>query len=241
MRGSEPGRYGQPASFSITKKENRVILTQIEQTRYVIQMPQAIKSFNEAVAFHGHACPGLALGYRAAEYALQHLRAGRSEDEDLVAIVENDACGVDAIQLVAGCSAGKGNLILQDYGKHAYTFIDMKSHRAIRLVQRPEPVVQRIDPLASVLREKVMAGTATPAEHKEFHARQAAVIERILSMPFDELFIAREVRPEIPVRAKLFASVQCAICGEMVAEHRARVKDGKFICMPCAGDYGRGW
>jgi len=204
-------------------------------------MTQSIKSFNEAAAFHGHACPGLALGYRAAEYALQFLRAGRSEDEDLVAIVENDACGVDAIQLVAGCSVGKGNLILQDFGKHAYTFIDRKSNRAIRLVQRPEPVIQRIDPVASTLREKVMGGIATPAEKAEFHKRQAVVIEKILRMPIDELFIAQEVRPEIPVKAKIFTSVQCARCGEMVAEHRARVREGTFVCMPCAGEYARGW
>src|SRR5512145_1306796 len=104
-------------------------------------MTQSIKSYNEAVAFHGHACPGLALGYRAAEYAMDSLRAGRPDDEDLVCIVENDACGVDAIQLVAGCSVGKGNLILQDFGKHAYTFIDRKYDRAIRIVQRPEPVL----------------------------------------------------------------------------------------------------
>ena len=204
-------------------------------------MMQSIKSFNEAVAFHGHTCPGLALGYRAAGFALQHLRAGRSEDEDLVTIVENDACGIDAIQVVAGCSVGKGNLILKDFGKHAYTFIDRKSSRAIRLVQRPEPVIQRIDPVASALREKVMSGTATPAEQKEFHKRQAAVIDTILTMPIDELFITREVKPEIPVRAKIFTSVQCASCGEMVAEHRARVRDGKIVCMPCAGEYGRGW
>jgi len=202
---------------------------------------QSIKSFNEAVAFHGHTCPGLALGYRATEYALQYLRAGRSEDEDLVAIVENDACGIDAIQMVAGCSIGKGNLILQDFGKHAYTFIDRKSNRAIRLVQRPEPVIQRIDPIASVLRGKVMSGTATPAEQKEFHERQEAVIDTILTMPIDELFITGEVKPEIPVRAKIFTSVQCASCGEMVAEHRARVREGKFVCIPCAGEYGRGW
>ena len=204
-------------------------------------MTQSIKSFNEAVAFHGHACPGLALGYRAAEYAMGAPRAGRSDGEDLVCIVENDACGVDAIQLVAGCSVGKGNLILKDYGKHAYTFIDRKSSRAIRLVQRPEPVIQRIDPAASALREKVMGGTATPAEQKEFHERQAAVIDRILTMPIEELFIAREVKPEIPVRAKIFTSVQCASCGEMVAEHRARVRDGKIVCIPCTGEYGRGW
>jgi formylmethanofuran dehydrogenase subunit E len=204
-------------------------------------MTQSIKSYKEAVAFHGHACPGLALGYRAAEYALQYLRAVRSEDEDLVAIVENDACGVDAIQVVAGCSVGKGNLILQDFGKHAYTFIDRKSNRAIRLVQRPEPVIQRIDLRASALREKVMGGTATPAEQAESHERQAAVIDRILKIPIDELFVTREVGPEIPVRAKIFTSVQCASCGEMVAEHRARVRNGKFVCMPCAGEYGRGW
>jgi formylmethanofuran dehydrogenase subunit E len=87
----------------------------------------------------------------------------------------------------------------------------------------------------------VLGGTATPAEHKEFHERQAAVIEKILMMPIDELFIAREGKPEIPVRAKIFTSVQCAICGEMVAEHRARVRNGTFVCMPCAGEYGRRW
>jgi len=60
-------------------------------------MTQPIKSYSDAVAFHGHACPGLALGYRAAQYALGALKAGRSDDEELVCIVENDACGVDAI------------------------------------------------------------------------------------------------------------------------------------------------
>ena len=38
-------------------------------------MTQSIKSYEAAVAFHGHGCPGLALGYRVAEYALQHYRA----------------------------------------------------------------------------------------------------------------------------------------------------------------------
>ncbi|MHB8052697.1 MAG: FmdE family protein [Methanoregula sp.] len=198
-------------------------------------MTRPIKSYNEAVAFHGHACPGLALGYRAAEYAMDALRAGRSDDEELVCIVENDTCGVDAIQVVAGCSVGKGNLILHDLGKHAYTFIDRKYNRAIRLVQRPEPVVQRIDPVASALR------AATPAEQKEFHERQAGVIDKILKMQVEELFVIKEVKPEIPERAKIFKSVQCTSCGEMAAEHRARVRDGKFVCMPCAGEYGRGW
>jgi len=197
------------------------------------------KSFSDAVAFHGHSCPGLALGYRAVEYAQKTLHAARSQDEDLVAIVENDACGVDAIQVVAGCSAGKGNLIFRDLGKHAYTFIDRRSNRAIRLVQRPEPVIERIDPQAAALRSAVMSGTATLAEQKEFQTRQAAIIQKILAMPVEEIFLIKDVKPEIPERAKIFRSVPCARCGEMVAEHRARVSNGDIVCIPCAGDYHR--
>ena len=203
-------------------------------------MEPRVKPYTEAVEFHGHSCPGLALGYRAAQYAMDTLWAGRSDDEDLVCIVENDACGIDAIQVIAGCSAGKGNLILRNLGKHAYTFIDRRYNRAIRIVQRPEAVTQRIDPVAATLRPKVMGGTATPAEVKDFQARQAVIIDSILAMPFEDLFIVKEIKPEVPEKARVFRSVPCAQCGEMVAEHRARVKDGKFVCIPCAGEYGRG-
>lgn len=199
------------------------------------------KTYDDAVAFHGHTCPGLALGCRAAQYAMDALMAGRSEDEELVCVVENDACGVDAVQVIAGCSVGKGNLILRDFGKHAYTFFDRRYNRAIRLVQRPEPVAGRIDPGAAALRAKVAGGTATREEAAELEQRQAAIIEKILAMPVEELFIIREVDYVIPEKARIFRSVQCAACGEMVAEHRARVKDGKFACIPCAGEYGRGW
>ena len=153
---------------------------QEKQTTHVIPMTTPIKSFQDAIAFHGHACPGLALGYRAAQYAMDALRAGRSDDEELVCIVENDACGVDAIQVVAGCSVGKGNLVLHDLGKHAYTFIDRRYNRAVGC-PAAGAVVERIDPAASALRPKVMAGTATNEENADFQKRQAAVIGKILS------------------------------------------------------------
>ena len=112
-------------------------------------MTRQFQTYHDAVAFHGHSCPGLALGYRAARHALSVLHAERSEDEDLVAVVENDACGIDAVQAIAGCSVGKGNLILKDLGKHAYTFINRRTGSAIRIVQRSEPLLERIDPVAS--------------------------------------------------------------------------------------------
>jgi len=134
-----------------------------------------------------------------------------------------------------------GRAILRDLGKHAYTFIDRKKGKALRIVQRPEPLIERIDPRASELRTKVMAGAVTPAERDEFYARQAAVIEKILAIDIGELFHVRDVPPDVPERAKIFKSVQCTRCGDMVSEHRAQVRDRKFVCMPCAGEYSRGW
>ena len=81
--------------------------------------------------------------------------------------------------------------------------------------------------------------TATNEEMQEFQKRQGGVIEKILTMPVGDLFLIKETKPEIPGKARIFRSVQCAECGEMVAEHRARVKDGKFVCIPCAGEYTR--
>ena len=70
----------------------------------------------ETIRFHGHSCPGLALGIRAAEVALKE--SERAPDEEVVAVVETDMCGVDAIQYLTGCTFGKGNLIHLDYGKN---------------------------------------------------------------------------------------------------------------------------
>lgn len=81
--------------------------------------------------FHGHWCPGLGLGIRVPEVALAttgpHVR-----DEAIVAIVERDNCAVDAIQYLAGCTFGEGNLIHLDQGKNAFTRIRRSDGKAVR-------------------------------------------------------------------------------------------------------------
>lgn len=69
--------------------------------------------WKECAAFHGHECGGLAIGYQAALYAAELLELGFSEDEEVVCVTENDSCGVDAIQVILGCSVGKGNLLFR--------------------------------------------------------------------------------------------------------------------------------
>ena len=89
----------------------------------------------KAIDFHGHWCPGLAIGVRAAQWALQEM--GKAPDEEIVAVVETDMCGVDAIQALMGCTFGKGNLIHRDYGKTAFAFYRRRDGKSVRLVFNP--------------------------------------------------------------------------------------------------------
>ena len=56
--------------------------------------------WKKCVDFHGHECGGLTIGYKAALYAIKLLNLKFSGDEEVVCISENDACGVDAIQVL---------------------------------------------------------------------------------------------------------------------------------------------
>ncbi|MDD2473736.1 MULTISPECIES: FmdE family protein [unclassified Methanoculleus] len=202
---------------------------------------EAHSRFAEAAAFHGHVCPGLALGYRAAEIALDRLRSGRSEDEEIVTIAETDACGVDAIQVLTGCTAGKGNLLFKDYGKHAFTFINRRTGDAVRIAANPSFDTDSLDPDLAPLRARVFRGDASAAEQAEYRKRVDRVVEAVLDLPAEQLFTVRDVDVKIPERARIFRSVPCAKCGEMTAESRVRVEGGKFVCYACSQEYSRRW
>ncbi|WP_406676660.1 FmdE family protein [Neomoorella carbonis] len=195
--------------------------------------------WERAVAFHGHSCPGLVIGYRAAKIALRELAAGRAEDEELVAIVETDACGVDAIQVLTGCTLGKGNLLYRDYGKHVFTIGDRKTGAAVRVALKSGALQE--DENYRNLRQRVFSGQATPAEKELFGRYQEQRLQLILEAPEEEIFKTEHVKLAMPAKARLFNSVTCAYCGEPVAEVRARVKEGRYACIPCAENYTRGW
>lgn len=192
-----------------------------------------------AIAFHGHMCPGLAIGYRAARAALGQLQAQRPQDEELVAVVESDGCGIDAVQFVLGCTIGKGNLIYRDHGKQVYTVIARNRHRAVRIALRGD-VMRRTGEQEELFR-KVMTGQAADAEQQAYYALQAERSQAILAMDEGSLFKIEEVTPEVPEKARIFNSVTCQFCGEQVMEPRARLRDGKIACIPCTESYGRGW
>jgi formylmethanofuran dehydrogenase subunit E len=173
----------------------------------------------QVIAFHGHYCPGLAIGYRAAQIAMRELGAERSEDEELVAICDTDACGVDAIQYLTGCTLGKGNLIVRDWGKQVFTLGRRTDGKMVRVALRHGAFDQ--------------VAAETPEEARRNR------IDHLHSQPEAKMFDVHWVEREIPGNAQIFKSVRCVTCGEDVMEPRARVRDGEPICPECYGEVYR--
>ena len=168
--------------------------------------------YKNIVEFHGHECPGLVMGYRMATAAMDALNSIRSEDEEVVAIVENNACGVDALQCVTGCTFGKGNLIFHDYGKHVYTLYSRKTGRGVRVNYHGKGMPQGIS------REQM--------------------IDFLLKADVAEIIDLKDVTINEPEPATIHKSVKCDICGEGVMETRIKEIKGKKACIPCSEKTG---
>jgi formylmethanofuran dehydrogenase subunit E len=188
------------------------------------------QDLRESIQFHGHLCPGLALGYRVAKAALRELGAVRPQDEELVAVVENDSCAVDAIQFITGCTFGKGNLVFRDYGKHVYTFYNRGTGRGIRIAEDFRGFER--DARYGELKKRQDAGEDVSREMEGIKMEKVASILRAEDRDF---LTITEVRTPPPASAKVRASVRCSSCGERFMESRARVLNGKIICLPCSG------
>jgi len=184
----------------------------------------------KTIAFHGHSCPGLVIGIRAAEIALQKL--AHTNKEDLVAVVETDMCGVDAIQFLTGCTFGKGNLIHKDYGKMAFNFYDRSKNVGFRAVLRPD-ISGDIGSELQSLMKKAEAGTADQKEGLRIQELRNKLQERYMKADLKEMFIVTDPGLPAPKPARILASLRCEACGEMAMESRTRRFNGKTLCLPC--------
>ena len=172
-------------------------------------------TWEECVTFHGHECPGLAMGYRASEIAEEFFgrKLSPKSDEMIVCVTENDACGVDAIQVMTGCTIGKGNLIFRPTGKMAFSFFGRDDEKALRVILKP----------------------ATFTEDREEKMRW------ILESPVEEVFEVGTPDFTVPEKARIFRNEVCEVCGEAAPEHKMHIQEGKVVCPDCFKDYSRGW
>ncbi|MGI5986053.1 MAG: FmdE family protein [Oscillospiraceae bacterium] len=171
--------------------------------------------WKKCVEFHGHECPGLAIGFRACEAAMEIMDMPllHSENEELVCVTENDACGLDAVQVITGCTMGKGNLIYRPTGKMGFSFFCRDSGKKIRVVMKPDNKDIPWD------------------EYQDY----------ILNAPLDAVFFIKEPHYGVPEHAHIFKNETCEICGEPASEHKIRLQSGKKVCLDCFETYDRGW
>ena len=170
-----------------------------------------MKTWQDCVAFHGHECGGLTIGYKASLYAIELLNLEFSADEQVVCIAENDACGIDGIQVMLGCSVGKGNLLFHLRGKSAYSFYNRKTGKSVRLVLKPKEGLTR---------------------EESFAYYQSCRPE--------EMFQVKETTIALPEKARMFDSYTCACCGEKTGANWIRMgADGKKLCLDCCETYNR--
>lgn len=169
--------------------------------------------WEKAVDFHGHTCGGLALGVRAAMEAQKRFGITRAKDEEVVCVTENDACGVDGIQSVLGCTLGKGNLIYHGTGKFAFNFFQRSTGDAFRLM----------------------------AKEKKAGLHGQSYIDFVLTAPLEEVFTVGKPRVRLPEPAASLHSLPCSICGETAPENKMRLMNGKPVCLDCYEGYDRGW
>ena len=118
---------------------------------------------------------------------------------------------MDAVQVMLGCSIGKGNLLFHMTGKQAFSFYNRATGKSVRLVLKPKP-----------------AGM-TPEESSRYY----------FDHDCRELFQVMETRLPLPTAAKIFDSYDCEGCGEKTGANWIRLVGGKKLCLDCCQRYNR--
>lgn len=188
------------------------------------------KTIEDVIAFHGHSCPGLAIGIRVSELAIREL--GDPNSIQMVAVSETDMCGVDAIQFLTDCTYGKGNFLHRDYGKMAFSFFDRLSGRGFRALLKPDvrgDVGRQLDVLMEVEDDNSM----TEVYQQRIDQLRQQLQEQLMSITLEELFDITPLNNGMPRSAEILKSLVCECCGESVMESRIRRFSGKFVCIPC--------
>ena len=173
-------------------------------------------NWETCVQFHGHACGGLTIGYKAACYAAELLELSFSGDEQVVCIAENDACGVDAIQALLGCSIGKGNLLFHMRGKQAFSFYNRADpENALFIAESPLVIGRALDagcvPVSFLMERRHVDGKAReilarcPADIPVY-AAELDVLTQLTGFHLTRGMLCAMRRPALPEVAVLCAN-----------------------------------
>ncbi|GAB4278693.1 MAG: FmdE family protein [Deferrisomatales bacterium] len=190
--------------------------------------------FEMAVKFHGHRCPAMPMGLRAGLAAMAALGAERAPDKELHVISETGkghaaGCFLDGVMAATGCTYGKSNIEKKYWNKMAFTLVDTKRGKAVRVSLRPEFFEKALQSPFVQQRRRGVPPQDVPAEILQ------PLLDRVLSLP-EEQFLQVSEPFDLPWQAgtACFDLLRCDGCGEAVFANAVTRREGKTLCGGCA-------
>ncbi len=189
-----------------------------------------------ALKFHGHKCPAMPMGLRAGATAMNVLGSERAQDKELVVISETGkghaaGCFLDGIMVVTGATYGKSNVQKLYYNKMAFTLIDTRRGKSVRVSLKPDFFAKAINSPFVQRRKQGIPPQDIPPEIVD------PLVEKIMGLPEEAFLDIGEVKEvEVKKSEGIFEIRPCARCGEMVFVDKLRVtREGDLVCIPCSG------
>lgn len=173
-----------------------------------------------SAARHSHLCPRQILGVRVALAGVMALDLTVPRvDKRLLAILETDGCFADGVEVATGCTIGHRTLRVEDYGKIAAVFVDVKVGRAVRVAPRTDARAQ--------------AEHCVPTERRHYFAQ----LRGYQLMSDAQLLVVENVRLTTSIEAivgRPGIRVCCTRCGEEIINERQVLVNGEPMCIHCA-------
>jgi len=185
------------------------------------------------ISFHGHKCPAMPLGLRAAAAAMNYLGVERARDKELHVISETGkghaaGCFLDGIMVATGCTYGKSNIEKRYYNKMAFTLIDVPRQKAVRVALRPDFFAHMLQsPFIEQRKKGIPPQDISPQIADPLIARVMSISEESFLQigPVTDYSLDRE--------PGVFEAGPCVRCGEMAFVNKLRAVDGEDLCIPC--------
>ncbi len=186
--------------------------------------------------YHGHVCPELAVGYRASVLACIELGFDREKTSTQFALAENMGSGIEAVQLMTGCTIGNQNFFAYDLGKQVYYFgLSGEGYLPVNVLRlsliNDEALI--IDSAVDI-DQRIASGKASQTEIEEYSIAVNNAVHEILDLSDEQLFKKTIVSIHPPRFQGCTHYSKCSICNEIVDLKKCVPGYKGLCCQVCA-------
>lgn len=141
--------------------------------------------WEQIIDFHGHACPGIAIGYRIAQLAQREMGIRPTPDSECLVRAFTLSCAVDAFQVLNRATIGRRALIIEPENQPVYQFHFTGTQEILQITVSPSV----LEHLSSLRAENL-----SPREKQN---KILEGIQYVLSLPENEFCTIERMAGEI--------------------------------------------